>query len=229
MEENNDIIVNASSIPIDLTNRMVPNAYLPVLSPDIKKKKERKPPKPKILPMDLENTEDNSNQAYKSALQSKTLTFSPIALGFLPTSYWSIHDVSFNELVTKFFQRKNTSNCRFPHKLFNALRIVQNDPKLYNLFGVKWVTKYIFLVDKLIFGRLLGLNSIDGGLFHSQGNFPSHGFIEVFDQIQTDIPVDHDRIRILKHKNGLFSQASPEEDITNCKWGKIDYENHQTF
>ena len=224
MDENNELIISSSGIPIDLTNKIVTNPYISIISPEIKKRKERKLPKPKILPMELENSGCNSNQVFKNSLQSKTLVFNPIQLGFLPTSYWSLREVPFNELVTKFFQRKNTSNCRFPHKLYNALRIVQNDPKLFNLFGVKWINKTLFLVDKLIFGRLLGLNSIDGGLFHCQGNFPSHGFVEVYEDVQADIPIDHDRIRILKHKNGLFSQSSPEEDITNCKWGKNDYE-----
>lgn len=42
-----------------------------------------------------------------------------------------------------------------------------------------WVKDTVFKVDKCVFGRLLGIKSYDGGLFHSQGNFPSHGFREL--------------------------------------------------
>jgi hypothetical protein len=72
---------------------------------------------------------------------------------------------------------------------------------------------------------LLGIGAIDGGLFHRQGNFPSHGFTELnpseFEQLRavadlTD--VDHDRIRLLVHRGGGFARTSNEDAVTSCKW-----------
>lgn len=202
---------------IMITNSPVSNV-MSLPPKDIRKKRETKAPKPKKLPEELSGEGESSNSFYENALHSKNITFNPKVLGFLPTSYWASGDITFGELVSSFFQRKNTSNCRFPHKLFDALSIVESNPQMFNLFGVKWLNDTIFEVDKFIFGRLLGLNSIDGGLFHGQGNFPSHGFVEVFDQIE-GINIDHDRYRIIKHKDGLFTRNSKEDSITNCKWG----------
>jgi hypothetical protein len=133
-------------------------------------------------------------------------------------------DVTFGDLVAKFFHRKNNPNCRFPHKLFNALAIVDRQPTMFHLIGVQWVSDKVFRVDKLVFGRLLGIGSIDGGLFHRQGNFPSHGFAELpsADIARLGIPeladIDHDRVRLLYHKRNTFTRTSSEEAVTRCKW-----------
>jgi hypothetical protein len=182
-------------------------------------------PKPKQLLHELDGDGPSSNAAYQAALQSGAISVSPHALGFLPTSYWLDVDASLGDLVSKFFQRKSNANCRFPHKLFNALAMADSDPNMFHLLGVKWVTDRVFKVDKLIFGRLLGIGAIDGGLFHRQGNFPSHGFAEVS---PAEVPgaraladlrdVDHDRIRLLYHPGGGFIKASDEDSVTRCRW-----------
>jgi hypothetical protein len=181
-------------------------------------------PKLRILPPGHEGEGAWSNASFQSALSDSSLTFCPQVLGFMPTNYWLMTDVTFSDLVTKFFQRKNNANCRFPHKLFNALTIVDQQPALVHLIGVQWVSEKVFRVDKLIFGRLLGIVSIDGGLFHRQGNFPSHGFAELpsADVARLGVPeladIDHDRIRVLYHKGNLFARTSSEDAVTGCKW-----------
>ncbi|OHT11750.1 hypothetical protein TRFO_18731 [Tritrichomonas foetus] len=187
----------------------------------------QKTPKAKVMPTELDIEGPTSNTAYQEALNDQQLTVSPQALGFLPSNYWLNLDSSFGELVTKFFQRKNNANCRFPHKLYNALAIVQQDPKMYNLLGVKWITDNVFKVDKLIFGRVLGISSIDGGLFHRQGNFPSHGFKELNATEIAEIKktydvsdVDQDRIRLMHHP--MFSKTSDEDSVNRCKWCNTD-------
>jgi hypothetical protein len=190
-----------------------------------RKASQRRDPKPKPLPHELDGDGPSSNAAYQAALQGGGISVSPHALGFLPTNYWLDVDASFGDLVSKFFQRKNNANCRFPHKLFNALAMVDNDPNMFHLLGVKWVTDRVFKVDKLIFGRLLGIGAIEGSLFHRQGNFPSHGFAEVSPAELSGIraiadvrDVDHDRIRLLYHTSGGFVKASDEDSVTRCRW-----------
>jgi hypothetical protein len=174
----------------------------------------------------LDNPGPDSNSAYQSATTDPTRTFAPQMLGFLPTTYWLPGSFSFGDLVSKFFQRKNNVNCRFPQKLFNALLMVKSDSTLWPLVGVQWVTDRVFKVDKLVFGRLLGVVSIDGALFHRQGNFPSHGFAELSTSEVTELKrrmglddVDSDRVRLMKHVAGLFARGVAEESIHKCKWG----------
>jgi hypothetical protein len=153
------------------------------------------------------------------------LIFSSPALGFLPTNYWLTSDTTFGDLVGKFFHRKNNANCRFPHKLYNALTLVEHRPSMFAWVGAMWITDRIFKIDKLIFGRLLGIGAIDGALFHRQGNFSSHGFGELtsaeVDQLRPVyglVDVELDRVRLLYHKGGLFVKGCSEEAISRCKW-----------
>jgi hypothetical protein len=194
-----------------------------------KKKGAAKPKsgRTKSLPAELDGDSPSSNLAYQEALTDASLVFSPQALGFLPSNYWLATDATFGDLVTKFFQRKNNANCRFPHKLYNALSLVDHEASLFGLLGVHWITDRIFKVDKFIFGRLLGITSIDGGLFHRQGNFPSHGFAELtgleVQQVRVAgaanvADVDQDRVRLLYHKGSMFAKASTEDSVTRCKW-----------
>ncbi|OHS96154.1 hypothetical protein TRFO_37668 [Tritrichomonas foetus] len=191
--------------------------------------RQQKTPKAKVMPTELDIEGPMSNEAYQAALSDNQLTVSPQALGFLPSNYWLNLDSTFGDLVTKFFQRKNNANCRFPHKLYNALSIVEQDPKMYNLLGVKWLTDEVFKVDKLIFGRVLGISSIDGGLFHRQGNFPSHGFCEIspddFDNLKKSFDlsdVDQDRVRLMHHAQRMFYKGCTEDSVNKCKWGAND-------
>jgi hypothetical protein len=134
-------------------------------------------------------------------------------------------EVSFGDIVTKFFQRRHFEIVRFPHKLFNALMIVDQTARFYPLFGVRWVTDQVLKVDKLVFGRLLGITAIDGALFHHQGTFPRNGFAELiggdFDRLRAmhDVSdVDHDRVRLLYHRTNGFSRGSNEDEVSRCKW-----------
>ena len=66
--------------------------------------------------------------------------------------------------------------------LFNALKISEAFPEYQNYVGVEWLTAKIFKVNKFQFARLLAIGTIDGSLFHKQGNFTTHGFIQVSHQ-----------------------------------------------
>ena len=155
-----------------------------------------------------------------------SIKLNPHALHFIPAAFWADTEFSFGDLVYDFFQRKNNNNSRFPYKLFNALSISHNCPSLSPFMGVKWVSNSILQVDKREFARLLGIKSIDGSLFHQQGNFPSHGFLELkaSDFPLYDIPpeiveiVDFDNIRLLVHSAGIFVKNCTEDSIERCRW-----------
>jgi hypothetical protein len=133
--------------------------------------------------------------------------------------------VNFGDLVTDFFQRKNNVNCRFPHKLYNALKMTRADPFFFQFLGVAWICDSVMKVDKLVFAQLLGIKSVDGALFHLQGNFPSHGFVELtHKQARLIVPpemlrgVDYERVRLMMHQDRVFVRDATEETILNCTW-----------
>ena len=162
---------------------------------------------------------------FLASLHDPSLSISPHILGFIPFTLWQERFYTFGELVTDFFQRKNHSSCRFSYKLYNALRLSLLSPQFAFLVGVSWLNDQIIRVDKRAFARLLGIKSIDGSLFHQQGNFPSHGFVEVPAE---DVPkvcpnvdltgVDFDNVRLLIHSAGVFVRTAMESDIVNCRW-----------
>lgn len=218
-----------TSVQIDLPLGANLGFGVPMI-PEPPRPKAKKPrnsePRVKKLPEDLNGDGPDCNAIYEQAIHDPGMVLSPQQLRFLPSSYWLNQDSTFGDIVTKFFQRKNNANCRFPHKLFNALAIVENDDSMWNLIGARWINDSVFKIDKLIFGRLLGIQSIEGGLFHKQGNFPSHGFVELslaeMDEMKkAGLPVmdvDMDRYRLLHHPGGLFVHGSDEDTINKCKW-----------
>jgi hypothetical protein len=149
----------------------------------------------------------------------------PVALGFIPASAWQPRPVSLHYLYETYFSRKNNVNRRFEHKLWNALAITRHYPHLIKLVGVTWMTERIIKVYKHAFGKLLGIGAIDGGLFHKQGNFTRHGFVQVPDvlarqEIAEDqlADVENRDTILLWHKDQSFSMKSTEDGIGLCRW-----------
>jgi hypothetical protein len=176
-------------------------------------------------PPDLDVDGPSSNSAFESALTDPTLVCNPRADGFLPSNYWLETQYTFGEVVQSFFQRRNNANCRFPHKLFNALVLVDNDPKFYDLVGVKWVTDRVFKVDKLLFGRLLAVGTVDDALFHHQGMFQTNGFVELSQndtnalRDEYDIgDVDQERVRLMFSETNSFYRNCDEAAVSSCGW-----------
>jgi uncharacterized protein YjbI with pentapeptide repeats len=153
------------------------------------------------------------------------VAFNPHTLGLVPLGMWPNREVTFGELVGAFFQKKNTITTRFTHKLFNALRIAESDPFYAEFVGIEWVTDTVLKVNKKAFARLLGIKTIDGSLFHQQGNFRSHGFAELSVQearaclSEADLEdVDFDEVRVLTHQSGAVTRNSDAAELENCKW-----------
>lgn len=149
----------------------------------------------------------------------------PQKLGFIPENLWVDKELTFGALVTTFFQKRNNASSRFSHKLFNALRLSTEHPHLIPYIGVEWITPTILKVNKFAFARLLKIKTIDGSLFHHQGNFPSHGFVEINEKEACGIlppevlsDVDYESVRLLTHPAGIFRRDCTGSDIDNCKW-----------
>ena len=168
----------------------------------------------------------DSDREFRGICSDDAVKFNPVRLGFIPTKFWNEDkDWTFGQLVEDFFQKKNNANSRFSHKLYNALKISTSDPFYAVYIGVEWLTERVLKVDKWVFARLLGIKTIDGSLFHQQGNFPSHGFVEL-SQVEArrlvaeeDLAdVDYENVRLLVHQPGIFTRDCTEQDIERCKW-----------
>ncbi len=135
------------------------------------RRRRGQPAPPKEPPAILNAEGPDGNEAFACALEDKNMQFNVVDLGFYPRHYWLSVVVTFGDIVNNCFRRKSNVNYRFSHKLYNALLLVDKVPELFPLIGVKWLwDDGVFMVDKYIFGRLLGIKSLDGALFHSQGN-----------------------------------------------------------
>jgi hypothetical protein len=179
-------------------------------------------PRPAVIGAISGTTDDE----FAAACGDASLVLNPRKLGFIPTTFWGDADTTFGQCVADFFQRKNCAACRFSHKLFNALRLSELGGSYPRLTGVLWLNDMILRVDKVTFARLLGIKSIDGSLFHQQGNFPSHGFFEIGsgDQRRFVPPgidltdVDFENVRLLIHPRRQFKKGCTAKDIQQCRW-----------
>jgi hypothetical protein len=165
-----------------------------------------------------------SDIQFQCACQNPLLVLNPRELGFLPL-LWPDRIRRFSDLVDNFFRKKTSSDSRFLHKLFNAIQLSEFDPNYFQFVGVAWVTDRVLKVDKYRFAALLGIRVIDGSLFHKQGNFPSHGFVEIApDQARNELPlqalegVDFDVVRLFVHGSDNFFRGCGPEMMRNCKW-----------
>jgi hypothetical protein len=162
---------------------------------------------------------------FEEVCADPTLTVNPTQLGFIPSDAWHGEEVPFGVLVVSFFRKRNSMHCKFPFKLVNALLLTEKEPTFFPWVGIRWVTDTVLFVEKLIFAKLLGIRTIDGSFFHQQGNFPSHGFLELSFQEAQEIAfetglgeVDSTNMRFLKHATGALTRKTTELDIHQLKW-----------
>jgi hypothetical protein len=175
-----------------------------------------------------------SDLAFALICRDRSIQLNPRHLGFVPAHSWQGDDITFGDLVTDFFRKKSNAGNRFIHKLFNALKVVETDHKFAAVVGVQWVSEKVLRVHKRSFARLLGIKTIDGSLFHQQGNFPSHGFAELSArEARIDLPVealigvDGDEVRLLVHTPRVFVRQCPESAIDACKWVSLRFRGAQ--
>ena len=162
---------------------------------------------PSQIPADSEYT-------FQAAFNDPNLVFCPLQLGFEPHEYWLFQDrkISFRDLVLKFFRHTKTNQTKFMYKLYDMLRLTTCYPQLKQIVGVYFVNDYVIVAKKNSLINMLGINpkNVDGSLFHKQGNFSTHGFIEVNERNYTDVgfetkpEVDIKEARLLFHKDFKF-------------------------
>jgi hypothetical protein len=163
--------------------------------------------------------------SFNEICSEPSLRLNPKQLGFIPVSEWSSDPTTFGQLVSVFFRKRNSPFCKFPYKLYNALKLSEAYPELRSHLGIEWVTDHVFRVHRVNFARILGVRTIEGGLFHQQGNFPSHGFVELgfaeSDQLSREYgfgKCDLCVVRFVRHAQGLFARFSTEANLQHCKW-----------
>lgn len=158
--------------------------------------------------------------------KNKSFLVNPHQIGFIPQEYFLNQYYSFGDLVIHYFHKKNNPNCRFTHKLYNAIKLGEAFPDYLKFIGVSWLTRDVIHVSKNRFARLLGIKTVDGSLFHRQGNFKSLGFRELLNnEIVQEIgsakleSMNCDIDKLLKHEQGIFVKDGDVQQILEmCKW-----------
>lgn len=166
-----------------------------------------------------------SHMSFEQACADPMIQINPKVLGFIPSAIWVSGNETFGNLVNTFFRRRNSSHSKFSYKLFNALRLSEVFPDFVCHVGIQWVTDHVFMVRRRDFARLIGVKTVEGGLFHQQGNFPSHGFIELtfaesdaMSRAHGFGPCDLSIVRFVHHGTGLFTRFSTEASLEQCRW-----------
>lgn len=134
-------------------------------------------------------------------------------IGFVPKSEWPPQLCTLWDLRQMYFTRRNGISRRFDFKLYNALCITKAFPNAYPYVGIMWIGQNIMKVHSQTFAHLLGIHAVQGGLFHKQGNFSRHGFIQVHKQSPESLAlnidmrdVDDYNVRLFTDQENRFSR-----------------------
>ncbi|KAH0786809.1 hypothetical protein GPJ56_009186 [Histomonas meleagridis] len=166
------------------------------------------------------------DRKFAELCHDETVQINPFQIGFIPHNYFRNQFYTFGNIVGDYFQKKNNPNCRFLHKLYNAIKLGEAYPEYLIYVGISWISNEVIQVSKYRFARLLGIKTIDGSLFHRQGNFPSFGFTELSGEeiirefgSQKLNSMDCDVDKLLKHEEGIFVRNGNIQQILEmCKW-----------
>ncbi|KAK8834611.1 hypothetical protein M9Y10_013194 [Tritrichomonas musculus] len=170
----------------------------------------------------------DASKSFEEKLKDNSLKINPFILGFEPQKYWVTmrHDHTFCQIV-HYFRSRLSKNTMFMYKLYNMLLLTTKVPQLKNVVGVFWVNKFVFCVEREKIARMLGLseNCVNGALFNMQGNFPTHGFIEVTSSNLKEYGLTENNIKFqvdvyyYAHKDRSFTMRSmTAEEINDIKY-----------
>ena len=120
---------------------------------------------------------------FEDVYNDETCIINPTAIHLLPEKYWSQQPptLTFAQIVNSYFKQNRTQNSTFMLKLYNLLLISINYPILENALGVRWANDNVIEISRSGLVNIFNLreNTVDGSMFHRQGNFPTHKFIEI--------------------------------------------------
>jgi hypothetical protein len=115
------------------------------------------------------------------------------------------------ELRQMYFTRRSGVGRQFDFKLFNALCITAKYPSAYEFVGAVWISPNVMKIHAQPFANLLGIHTVQGGLFHKQGNFSRYGFSHIFRHVAPDFAlspdcddVDDYNVRLYTDKSNRF-------------------------
>lgn len=134
-------------------------------------------------------SEENANfqpaqvPTFEDVYNDETCVINPTQIHLLPEKYWAQQSptLTFAQIVNSYFKQNRTQNSTFMLKLYNLLLISINYPILEKALGVRWVNDNVIEVSRSGLVNIFNLreNTVDGSMFHRQGNFSTHKFIEV--------------------------------------------------
>jgi hypothetical protein len=128
-----------------------------------------------------------------------------------------------------YFTRRNGIGRQFDYKLHNALRITMHFPDGYEFVGAVWISGTVMKIHAAAFANLLGIQTVQGGLFHKQGNFSRYGFAHVFKHSSPDLAdapacddVDDYTVRLYTDQSRRFLRDKEFQPL-------VDWRTQDTF
>lgn len=154
--------------------------------------------------------------------------FNPHDIGLVPQRFWSKYnmDISITEFMNMNLQSRRNRHSRFEYRIYNILRLTLLNPELVLILGASWISDTVFWVTKNILADALNVTRCaNGALFHRQGNFPCHGFIECKPVGQNEYePIEPGYIR-KKHDLIYFTHEHFCPDMDDSDFDRIRYQN----
>ena len=178
---------------------------------------------------------------FEEAYSNKALTINPFELELVPRSYW-FHlprEIVFKSIIDDYFKQKRCKYGTFIFKLYNILVITSKIPALEFAMGARWVGPRVIEVSRKGVLNVFNIQekNVDGALFHKQGNFQTHNFIEIsmnnykeyeFYSYKVNNNTE-DVIRYYAHAPNIFThRIISEEELSQIRYNymskKNDYE-----
>ena len=158
--------------------------------------------------------------AFDSRLNRQSRTPLNLGMGVFDTP---IYNFKSNFFVTK------SKTMRFEHKLYNALKISREEPKLIGFLGLYWKNEDTFIVNIPTFGALLGAPYPRAYLCYEAGLFAKHGFRDVTSELINTNPEELKDCNNIpyRHQSGKFNVNMTEEDLDTYCNTDLSTEEHQ--
>lgn len=184
---------------------------------------------PTMMDFAMKDTRHGKQKLTYEFLMSQNLKgfiINPMALGFLPTDYWTPVNTPLIDILLQFFRSRSTKKLKFEHKLWNALVLSQVYPNLYPIIGVCWASNTVIKVNRELYGSLINVARPSSSLFNMQGSFVTHGFREIYKNeaikygVSLDALTDVDEciVRLFIHNDRHFRATATRDEVSLCKW-----------